>query len=54
MYKEVRRTLKLLEIDSQFIGAPLLCPLRENIRRGDTVVIKPNMVYSAVSKRILT
>lgn len=43
-YRAVRETLALLGLDKDNFGTPQWNPLRTYIRRGDKVVLKPNLV----------
>ena len=44
VYGTVREALRLLGLDAERYGSPAWNPLREWVRPGDTVVLKPNMV----------
>jgi len=44
VYDAVRNSLALLKLDAEHLGTAGWNPLRETIRPGDTVVLKPNFV----------
>src|SRR5690349_15383799 len=44
-YDGVRRSLALLGLDEEHFGTRAWNPLRDIVRRGATVVVKPNWVY---------
>jgi len=43
-YRTVRESLRLLGLDAERFGTPDWNPLRDVVRPGDTVVLKPNLV----------
>lgn len=59
VYDSVRNVLKYLGLDEQNYGSPHWNPLRSIIKKGDTVLVKPNMIahshrYSDAWEHVIT
>ncbi len=49
VYRCIRDSFRLLELDNEHFGTPEWNPLKEIVKPGDTVIIKPNWVYHQLS-----